>query len=174
MPRKPKKKVKTSKPVTATEAENMFRFWMEHRNKGGYAATAKKFKRAVTTVRRTAEKNNWIKRAEKIQDKITRSNDQDITKKELKNLDAIRKIKTYVIESILKRLKKDDYIPTISEFISLLRYEDDITGGDAVKDNGGGGTHYNFIFNNAKPDERQTIQDNVRKALLAKRGINGE
>lgn len=153
--------------VTDAEAGKMFTFWVN--NNQNYSKTARQFGRSNTTVRRTATRLNWIERADKINKTIQKYIDNQIAKKEFSNLEVVRAMKNKVAASILERLKDKTYNPTISDYINLLKYEDEFTGGD-VPSRGAetvNNTTNNIflgsitIANNFNDDEKRKLDENL-------------
>lgn len=163
-----KKGIKTQDiKVTDPEAEKMFTYWVKHNR--NYAETGRKFKRATTTVRRTASRLEWIDRADKIKATIQKNVDNQIAKKEFSNLEVVRAMKNKVAASILERLKDKTYNPTISDYINLLKYEDEFTGSDVPNPTSGtvNNTTNNIflgsitIANNFNDDEKRKLDENL-------------
>ncbi len=141
-----KKGIKTQDiKVTDAEAGKMFTYWVN--NNRNFAATGRKFKRATTTVRRTATRFEWIDRADNIKKTIQKNLDNQIAKKEYSNLEVVRAMKNKVAASVLERLKNKTYKPTIYDYIALLKYEDGFTGGVQEPDNVNNQTINNNVIN---------------------------
>jgi len=154
---------KQASMVYDKEAEEMFAYWVEHNR--NYAATGRKFKRATTTVRRTAARFEWLDRADQIKEKIQRNVDNQIAKKEFSNLEVVRAMKNTVAASILERLKDKRYKPTISDYIGLLKYEDEFTGGGTPNPDGNTTNNYFLgsvnIANNFNESEKRKLDANL-------------
>jgi len=153
---------KRAPSVSETEAEEMFQYWYKTRNLRG---TGRQFNRAIMTIRRVSVKFDWFNRAEKIQEKIRIQADKEIAKKEYSNLENVRAMKNQVAESLLERLKDKSYKPTISDYIGLLKYEDESTGGGIPNPDGNTTNNYFLgsvnIANNFNESEKRKLDANL-------------
>ena len=92
--------------VNADEAQRMFEYWCEVHGASGYTGVARKFKRDINTVRRTAKKYDWIQRLKEIEERRQQHSDDAIVAKKNLLFDQISEITDLVAKRILKALKK--------------------------------------------------------------------
>ena len=136
----------------------MFGFWCERgRN---FAATARHFNRAITTVRKIANLQTWTTRAEEIDGKIRDHTDRKIVKNEISNIRLVRTLKKKLAKELFAQKILD---ATVKDFIALLRYEDELlenlpNEGESLAPS------YNFNFGDLSDADKSQIRRNVAAA----------
>ncbi len=114
--------------ITETERENMFEYYTHVRFNGGIAEVARKFKRNRKTIYRWRQADKWDERYDKIRSKIHKKVDKAVETRENENLRIVRGVKAAVLKDLAKKLKTGDYEVTVTELISLIRLEVELTG----------------------------------------------
>lgn len=142
-----------NKPIEIPRAqrERMFGFWCE--NERNYAKTARHFNRAITTVRRVSDKEEWPQRADDIDKKIRDRIDGRVVANEVSNIRLVRNLKKKMAKQLFD---KPDLDVTVRDFIALLRYEDELAGN--LPDREDSDRHYTFNFGDLSDDDRNRIR----------------
>ena len=153
------KKINKPLEVPRMEQERMFGFWCE----GGrnYAKTARHFNRAITTLRRIAEAQQWTERAKEIDEKIRKRIDDRIVTNEFSNIRLVRILKKKMAKQLFE---KADLEVTVRDFIALLRYEDELMGNLPDSDKDTGDRHYHFNFGDVSDGDQDQIRRNITAA----------
>jgi hypothetical protein len=137
--RKKAKPVKRRGRITPEEEKRLFDLWCELKGDSGYSGVAREGKRALSTIRDLAERENWEERFLKIKKKVQAKSDNDVAKRRADKM----KLATGLARSALvglyeeiqdpafpddpsKKLRVLKTTPTISDVIRANKYEDEI------------------------------------------------
>jgi len=129
---KPKKKPVAVK-ATETQINQMFQFWYEHNR--DYSATSRKFKVAVTTVRRYADRFKWADRYADIKAKVQAGVDAKLVREEISNVKIAKSLLGKELKVYQEEKKATGNIYAI---LHILKYIDGVIDGDKDRDPAGG------------------------------------
>lgn len=120
-------KGRKKRPVTAEEAERMFRLWCRIRQSQGFTGVAKVFKRSVTTVRRVARAGKWEDGYKRVQEEVRRKSEKKIAREEVSNLQLATQVKGATFCQLFKADAKGKktlaQTPTVRDFIAVAEFE---------------------------------------------------
>ena len=170
-----------SRYITPAEANQMFDFFCKiyHRT-GSVSRVAEHFRRARTSVIRTAKKFKWEERYAEIQRQVITKQDATIAKREIGNLEMVKKLKEGIVKELLEKLR--DGIPLgagIRDALAAISAEEDLL--DKMPDTG---KDIEIIpdvlkealevFKELGPEIIRAIGDSVVRDGLAEEIITGE
>ena len=159
--------------TTETEREQMFEYYTQVRMTGGIAEVARRFKRSRSCITRCAQQGKWKERYREIKAKTQKRLNKAIETRENHNIQIVRDVKDAVLKDLAEKLKNGEYEVTVTELISLIRLEVELTG-ELPGDNTGNVVNiFNTIPALADKQQREKVYGNLAEIFGGENGNPG-
>lgn len=159
--------------LTEGEREEMFEYYTRVRFNGGIAEVARHFKRNRKTIYKWRKVDKWDERYDKIRARVHKKIDKAVETRESENLKIVRGVKVAVLKDLAAQLKAGDYEVTVTELISLIRLEIELTGELPGDDKGNVVNIFNTIPALADKQQREKVYGNLAKIFGGENGNPG-
>jgi len=159
--------------VTPQQREEMFEYYTRVRYAGGISEVARHFKRHRDTIQRWRVRDKWDERYDKIKVKAQKKLDKAVEARESENLRIVRSVKGAVLKDLAAQLKTGKYEVTVTELISLIRLEIELSGELPVENGDSIINIFNTIPALANDQQREKVYGNLAKIFGARDGSPG-
>ena len=159
--------------TTQKERDQMFDYYVQVRFTGGIAEVSRKFNRSRKTIYRWKRLDRWDQRYDKIKSKLNSRVDKAIERRDSRNIGIVRQVKDSIFEKLLKQLKNKTYQVTVSELVSLIRLEVELTGELPSADGDNIVNIFNTIPALDNDKQREKVYGNLAKIFGTGNGDQG-